>query len=101
MLFDNYKKKSSLNQKVPRWRDGGGEFVRKGEIGDWVNHFDQETNRYQTYKTYKKLSFLSLVFWSTFDANNSETVHHYHFKFCVTRDILLGYTCNKFDVIVT
>ena len=87
MLFDNYKKKSSLNQKVPRWRDGGGEFVRKGEIGDWVNHFDQETNRYQTLLPIKgcikeTCPLFRSVFWPTSDADNSD-----NFKFCVARDM--------------
>ena len=29
----------------PEFKEGRGEFTRKGEVGDWVNHFDETTNK--------------------------------------------------------
>ena len=44
--FSNYKKISSMNKVLrPEFRAGRGEFTRKGEVGDWVNHFDEDSNK--------------------------------------------------------
>ena len=64
MKFDNYQKSSSLNVKAPNWweiwkiqlfakyivlelcnRQGNGQFIRKGIVGDWMNHFTPELNK--------------------------------------------------------
>ena len=29
----------------PEFKEGRGEFTRKGEVGDWINHFDETTNQ--------------------------------------------------------
>jgi len=44
MKFDNYQKSSSLNVKSPNWQ-GNGQFIRKGIVGDWMNHFTPELNK--------------------------------------------------------
>lgn len=44
MKFDNYQKSSSLNLKSPNWQ-GNGQFIRKGIVGDWMNHFTPELNK--------------------------------------------------------
>ena len=31
--------------KSPQFKEGRGEFIRKGEVGDWVNYFDETTNQ--------------------------------------------------------
>ena len=42
----NYKKISSMNTVLrPNFHEGRGEFTRKGEVGDWVNHFDGITSK--------------------------------------------------------
>merc|ERR1712066_659370 len=46
LTFSNYKKISSMNTVLrPEFKAGRGEFTRKGEVGDWVNHFDEESNK--------------------------------------------------------
>ena len=44
MTFSNYRKISSMNTKKERFKEGKGEFTRKGVVGDWVNYFDQDLN---------------------------------------------------------
>lgn len=46
LTFSNYKKVSSMNKVMrPEFKEGRGEFTRKGEVGDWLNHFDEKTNQ--------------------------------------------------------
>ena len=48
--FENYKKKSTVNKPIPMWNEGKGEFVRKGQVGDWVNMFSPElTSEYDSW----------------------------------------------------
>ena len=42
MKFENYQKTSSLNKDKEDWNKGG-QFIRKGIVGDWRNHFKDET----------------------------------------------------------
>ena len=44
MTFSNYRKISSMNAKKEKFKEGAGEFTRKGVVGDWVNYFDQDLN---------------------------------------------------------
>ena len=43
VVVSNYKKISTMNN-IPQFKEGRGEFIRKGEVGDWINHFDEATN---------------------------------------------------------
>ena len=46
VVLRNYKKISSMNKVMrPEFKEGRGEFTRKGEGGDWLNHFDEKTNQ--------------------------------------------------------
>ena len=47
MQFSNYQKVSSLNQGGVEagWVPGRGQFVRKGVVGDHVNHFTPELSK--------------------------------------------------------
>ena len=48
--FENYKKKSAVNKPSAFWKEGKGEFVRKGQVGDWVNMFSPElTSEYDSW----------------------------------------------------
>ena len=55
MKFDNFQKASSSNKKNPNWKEGNGQFIRKGIVGDWMNRFDKDLN-----KTYNKWIVSSL-----------------------------------------
>jgi len=44
MQFENFQKVSSSNKKNDNWKEGNGQFIRKGIVGDWINHFDQDLN---------------------------------------------------------
>ena len=44
MSFENYKKTCSLDHPLVVGKVGG-QFLRKGVVGDWVNHFTDEMNR--------------------------------------------------------
>jgi len=44
MKFENFQKVSSSNKKNDNWKEGNGQFIRKGIVGDWINHFDQDLN---------------------------------------------------------
>ena len=42
MKFENYQKSSSMNKdKKGNWNEGG-QFIRKGIVGDWRNHFQDQ-----------------------------------------------------------
>ena len=43
--FSHYQKVSTANQAGPGWLVGRGQFVRKGEVGDHLNHFTPELTR--------------------------------------------------------
>jgi len=45
LKFDNFKKNSSMNKMIDRFHENRGEFVRKGIVGDWVNHFSKEMSK--------------------------------------------------------
>ena len=45
MTFSNYKQISSMNVRSDTNKAGTGDFTRKGVVGDWVNHFDQDLNQ--------------------------------------------------------
>ena len=45
VLCSNYKKISIMNTLLrPAFNEGRGDFTRKGEVGDWVNYFEEERN---------------------------------------------------------
>ena len=45
VLCSNYKKISIMNTLLrPAFNEGRGDFTRKGEVGDWVNYFEEDLN---------------------------------------------------------
>ena len=41
LKFDNIKQNSAVNPSVTMVNEKGGNFMRKGVVGDWKNHFDE------------------------------------------------------------
>ena len=42
LRFESSKTTSTLNRFKSQWNEGKGEFIHKGKVGDWVNHFTPE-----------------------------------------------------------
>jgi len=45
LMFENVKKNPAVNNEQFQQDDKKGKFMRKGIVGDWKNHFDEETNQ--------------------------------------------------------
>jgi len=45
LKFENFSKVSMNNKKNPNWHQGRGQFLRKGLVGDWHNHFTPSLNQ--------------------------------------------------------
>jgi len=40
--FDNLKKTCAMNKPSPIYHENRGDFLRKGKVGDWANHFSPD-----------------------------------------------------------
>ena len=60
-LKDMSKEINSMLKDVPTWNQEG-KFIRKGEVGDWVNYFSEEQSEYIDTKCKEYLEPLGLTF---------------------------------------
>ena len=56
------KKINTALKEVPGWKSDRSNFIRKGEVGDWVNYFSEEQSAYVDAKYEEYLKPLGLTF---------------------------------------
>ena len=61
------KKFNDLFKTFPQWNQNRSQFVRKGQVGDWVNHFSKEQSEYVDAKYKEYLEPLGITFEYSID----------------------------------
>ena len=61
------KKFNDLFKTFSQWNQNRSQFVRKGQVGDWVNHFSKEQSEYVDAKYKEYLEPLGITFEYTID----------------------------------
>ncbi len=60
--FEAMSKKVLEHKTIRGWRSERSPFMRKGAIGDWVNHYSQEQSNYIDEMTRRYLEPLGITF---------------------------------------
>ena len=60
--FSAMAKKDRENEGPPGWRADRSRFVRKGVVGDWVNHYTEDQSKYVDEMIQKYLEPLGITF---------------------------------------
>ena len=61
-MSEKYNKLDKFGDKSTSWNSDRSKFIRKGQVGDWINYFSKEQNEYVENRTQEEFEPLGLKF---------------------------------------